>query len=71
VRRIKARGKDVIFSCVLPEKSGGVFYVIRMAPPAVHPPQVAVAPRWKSDQAYSSNLSDITSKAESEIQMMY
>lgn len=71
VKRTKARGKDVLFSCVLTEKSGGVFYVIRMATPAIRPPQAAVATRWKSDEGYSSDLGEITNKAESEIQVMY
>jgi hypothetical protein len=71
VKRTKARGKDVLFSCVLTEKSGGVFYVIRMSTPVIHPPQAVVATRWKSDEPYSNDLSAITSKAESEIQVMY
>jgi hypothetical protein len=71
VRRTKARGKDILFSCVLTEKSGGVFYIIRMAPPAVHPPQVAAAHPRKSAQPYSTDLGEITSKAETEIQVMY
>lgn len=71
VKRIKASGKDVLFSCVLTEKSGGVFYVIRMAAPAIRPPQAAVATRWQSDDGYSSDLNEITNRAESEIQVMY
>ena len=70
-KRFKASGKEILFSCVLTEKSGGVFYVIRMAPAAVHPPRAAVATRWKSDDGYSSDLGEITNKAESEIQVMY
>ncbi len=69
VRRNKALGKNILFSCVLTAKAGGVFYVIRMAPPVIHPPQVAA--RWKSDNAHSSDLAEITSQAESDIQMMY
>ena len=71
VKRVKARGKEVLFSCVLTEKSGGVFYVIRMATPAIRPPQATVATRWKSDDGYSSDLGEITNRAESEIQVMY
>ena len=70
VKRVKARGKEVLFSCVLTEKSGGVFYVIRMATPSIRPPRATVATRWKSD-AYSSDLGEITNQAESEIQVMY
>ena len=71
VKRTKARGKSVLFSCVLTEKSGGVFYVIRMSVPAIRPPQAAVATRWQSEEPYSNDLNAITSKAESDIQMMY
>ena len=71
VKRVKARGKEVLFSCVLTEKSGGVFYVIRMAAPSIRPPQATVATRWKSDDGYSSDLGEITNRAESEIQVMY
>ncbi len=71
VRRTKARGKNVLFSCLLPEKSGGVFYVIRMAPPVVHPPQVAGWSELKSSQVYSNDLSVITHKAETDIQEMF
>ncbi len=70
-KRFKASGKEILFSCVLTEKSGGVFYVIRMAPAAVHPPRAAVATRWKSDDGYSSDLGEITNQAEAEIQVMY
>lgn len=70
VKRMKAGGKEVLFSCVLTEKSGGVFYVIRMATPSIRPPRATVATRWKSD-AYSSDLGEITNQAESEIQVMY
>jgi hypothetical protein len=71
VRRNKALGKEILFSCVLTEKSGGVFYVIRMATPAIHPPQAKVATRWTSNEGYTNDLSVITSQAESDIQMMY
>lgn len=62
VRRTKARGKNVLFSCLLPEKSGGVFYVIRMAPPEPQP---------EAEELYLSDLGEITAESESEIQVMY
>ena len=68
VRRNKARGKDILFSCVLPEKSGGVFYVIRMAPASIPASQIALLPGMKSAQVSSNDINIITKKDETNIQ---
>ncbi len=70
-RRSKARGKDILFSCVLPEKSGGVFYVIRLAPPSVPAPQVAALPGLKPDQSYVNEIKNITEETEAELRQTF
>ena len=67
VRRNKKLGKDILFSCVLPEKSGGVFYVIRMAPITAPAKQVATLSKTKADQAYINEIKNLTSQTETEI----
>ncbi len=65
VSRLKTAGNPILFSCLLKETAGGVFYVIRLAPAQESAPQAA-ATADKGEETYVNALKQAAADAESD-----
>jgi len=67
VNKQRARGREVLFSCLLPATGGGMFYIIRLAQVTPDMPRVA-AVQDTDIYDYSNEMQSIMEKSEKEAQ---
>jgi hypothetical protein len=67
VNKQRARGREVLFSCLLPATGGGMFYMIRLAQTTPDVPRVASA-QSTNIYDYSNQMQSIMEKTEKEVQ---
>ncbi|MEI7527506.1 MAG: hypothetical protein WCK76_01070 [Elusimicrobiota bacterium] len=65
VSRLKTAGNSILFSCLLKETAGGVFYVVRLAPSPESAPRPA-ASTDKGEEAYVNSLKQVAADAEND-----